>query len=504
MTIRRAILALALLALAAATATTSGATFTSASANPGSTFRAASDWVAPTVAVVAPGPAVRGTATVSITAADEGGSGVASVRLQRSPAEAGAWTDICTDTTAPYSCAWVTTSLANDDYDLRAIATDNAGQSATSEIETVTVDNAAPTVTLADPGSPLFGVVTLTATAGDADSGVARVTIERAVAGTGLWTAVCTDEAEPFSCRFDTTGLPVGLYDLRASAVDAAGNSRTSATVANRRVDNSTPSVSLEDPGADLSKTVTLTATPASVSGVRQVVVQRAAAGTTTWTTICTSTAAPWTCAWDTTSVADGLYDLRAVMTPTVGNAVTSTVVAARRVDNSPVRGVDVQTTNAGTAGRLTTGDKLVLTYSKAMRPSTLVPGWDGAAPVAITARLRDGGLMGLTSTDDTLQLLAAGTTTALGLGSVNAKTNLVRSSRNVVFSATASLSSASSSATVVTITLGTVTSGSSSLRTTSATPTMVWTPATTATDVAGIACSPAPVIEPGGADRDF
>ena len=52
-----------------------------------------------------------------------------------------------------------------------------------------------------------------------------------------------------------------GLRDVRAIATDTAGYTRTSATVASRRVDNTVPTVSLADPGAYLTGTKTLTAT---------------------------------------------------------------------------------------------------------------------------------------------------------------------------------------------------------------------------------------------------
>ena len=53
-------------------------------------------------------------------------------------------------------------------------------------------------------------------------------------------------------------------------------------------------------------------------------------------------------------------------MTSTLGATTTSATVANRTIDNTPVRGVDVQTVNkpGGTAGRPEAGDKLVLTYS--------------------------------------------------------------------------------------------------------------------------------------------
>ncbi len=66
------------------------------------------------------------------------------------------------------------------------------------------------------------------------------------------------------------------------------------------------------------------------------------------------------------------------MLTDGSGKVTTSAVVAARVVDNSPLRGVDVQTTNVGTAGRLTAGDTITLTYSRRVQPVQRVPGVDG------------------------------------------------------------------------------------------------------------------------------
>ena len=78
--------------------------------------------------------------TVSSDSADAG-SGVDSAEFQRRPAGGGAWTTIDTDTTSPYSVSWNTTPLTDGDYDLRVITTDQAGNTFTSAMRTVTVDN---------------------------------------------------------------------------------------------------------------------------------------------------------------------------------------------------------------------------------------------------------------------------------------------------------------------------------------------------------------------------
>jgi len=193
------------------------------------------------VAIADPGSPLRGSVTVSGSAADAG-SGVASLRFEYAPAGTSTWTTGCTATTAPYSCALATGALADGLYDLRAVATDVAGNATASGIvANRRVDNGGPTVAMGDPGALLRAGVTLTATATDA-SGVASVRIQHAPTGTSTWTDVCSDTTTPYSCTWVTTsGVPDGGYDLRAIATDVAGNVATSALVANRVVDNTAP-----------------------------------------------------------------------------------------------------------------------------------------------------------------------------------------------------------------------------------------------------------------------
>ncbi len=497
-----------LFALVGASSGLSGATYSAATANPQTQVASAADWVPPTVALADPGAALRGTVTLTASAADTYGSGVASVRIQRSLADSGAWTDVCTASAAPYACSLDTAGLANDYYDLRALATDNAGFTATDTIFEVQVDNLAPSVSMVDPGSKLSGVVTLSAEAGDADSGVASVTIQRAVSGSTAWTDVCTTTATPYSCRFDTRTVAEGSYDFRAVAVDTAGNSRVSATIQNRRVDNTVSSVSLEDPGAYLHGTVTLTSNASSSSGVASVSIQRAPAGKTTWTEICHLIAAPYSCPFNTTTVTDGAYDLRAVMVAGSGSQYTSATVAGRQIDNTETRGIDVQTTNrsGGTAGKIESGDTIAFTYSKAIAPGSILPGWSGSAPAAIYLRLRDGNLTGTGNAGDTLQLTSdAAGNSPLRLGSVNLHGDFVKTNKTSVFAATLSAATApigAGSGSVFTVTVGALSSGGATR--TAAPAQMAWTPSTLATDLAGSPCSSAPVAESGALDRDF
>ncbi|WP_300388000.1 Ig-like domain-containing protein [uncultured Nocardioides sp.] len=118
-----------------------------------------------------------------------------------------------------------------------------------------------------------------------------------------------------------------------------SGASFTSASFAgvsvNAAADYHPPKVTLHDPAAVVNGTVTLTATGTDTgSGVKQVVFQQALAPSGAWVTLCTSTAAPYSCAWDTTTVLDGDHLLRAVATDHAGFTATS-ATATTKVQNA-------------------------------------------------------------------------------------------------------------------------------------------------------------------------
>ena len=112
----------------------------------------------PNVSMTAPtnGPTVAGQITVSAAASDP--VGVATVQFEV--------TNLATSTTsnvgsavvsAPYQATWNTTSVANGEYALTAIATDEAGRTATATAVDVAVSNPGPTGTTAptiDPSTP--------------------------------------------------------------------------------------------------------------------------------------------------------------------------------------------------------------------------------------------------------------------------------------------------------------------------------------------------------------
>ena len=336
--LRRA--AVAILVVVGCGTTMSGATYTASSTNPDGVFATATNFGLQ-VAVTDPGSPLRGSVTVTVTASDLSGATIASVRVQRAAAGSGSWTDVCTDTTSPYSCALDTTALPDGFYDLRAIATNSAAETRTSAVVAARhIDNGAPSVTMSALAAWLRGSITLASTTADpiGGTGVASVRYEYTTTGGTSWTTACTASSAPFSCSFDTAGLTNGTgYDFRAVATDGAGNATTSAAVTNRRVDNAAPTAAMTDPGTPLKGTVSLAGTAGDThSGVASVSIQASAAGAASWTDICTDTTSPYSCSWNTAAFADGRYDLRLVATDLAGNTTASAVVVNRHVDNTP------------------------------------------------------------------------------------------------------------------------------------------------------------------------
>jgi chitinase len=307
----------------------SGADFTAASSAQGSTFAAAADFNSVAVALDDPGAAVSG--TVDLTAHASSDRGITDVRFEVSPAGANNWMQMCVDAAAPYTCSGDSALMPDGSYDIRVTATDSAGYWRRAT-RTGIIDNTDPSASLANPGSFVTTGTVLTATGGDALSGLASLAVQYRPASGGSWSDACTGSTSPRACVLPA--LADGDVELRARAEDAAGNVTTSASIV-RRLDRTAPSVAVNDPGAMRGNFgLTVTAGDGAGTGVTSVRYQyRLGAGA--WTDICPTTTAPFGCSWNTTAVADGLYDLRAIATDGAGFTTTSAVLASRRVDNT-------------------------------------------------------------------------------------------------------------------------------------------------------------------------
>jgi hypothetical protein len=135
--------------------------------------------------------------------------------------------------------SYADTGLAPGTYYYRVVAEDQAGNASAPSAQASggpLVDATAPTVALTAPasGAVLRGAAAVTATASD-NAGVTGVQFR--LDGANLSSE---DTTAPYSVNWDTTTATAGAHALSAIARDAAGNTKTAATVA-VTVDNSAP-----------------------------------------------------------------------------------------------------------------------------------------------------------------------------------------------------------------------------------------------------------------------
>jgi chitinase len=365
---------------------------TDALGNPGSptSYTWTVDTTAPTVGLDDPGAVLRGVVTLSGTATDA--NGVRSVRFERSPAGAGTWSTIDTDTSAPYTASFSTGAVADGYVDLRAVATDASGNVTFSPVATRLVDNTAPTATLATSATAVNSTSTLTVTATDTGTGIASVVLQRTPTGTSSWTTMATLTSAPYTAPFDAAGVPAGRYDVRALVTDNAGNVTTA--VLTVTVGGSGLGVSLADPGRTLTGTVSLTATTSGV-GATQVSFEIRREGAQAWTSLGADTSAPWSMQLDTTLLRDGRYDVQATVTDGAGSLVHD-VRAGVAVDNT----TPSITKSVPVAGGRLAGRTVTLTASEALNAvthvsldgsATAVPAIKGSAVSFTVGKLRPG-----------------------------------------------------------------------------------------------------------------
>jgi hypothetical protein len=314
--------------------------------------------------------------------------------------------------------------------------------------------------------------------------------VEYAPTGTTTWRTACTATAAPYSCSWSSAAAADGTYDLRAVATDLGTNATASALRTGVRVDNVGPSATVTSAAGLVRATVSLGATAADPAGVASVTFQSSTGGG--WTDLCTTSTAPYTCAWNTAAAPDGYYTIRLRSVDGLGHTAYSAAAGPWQVDNTRPAPADVQAVNgAGTAGRIDAGDRLTFTWSEPIKPSTLAAGFTGAS-LPVIVQVTDGGAT------DTLQLLDSTGTTALKVAASAADVALGADFVSATASWNATLAQ---SGTAVTLTIGSLRGGT--IRTAGA-GTITWRASTAATDLAGNAVTGLLVSEQGNADVDF
>ena len=204
---------------------------------------------APSVSLDDPGTSLNGTTSLGAIAADSE-SGVACVQFQRSPAGAGSWTTVSTDTTSPFGASFDTTAVADGLYDLRAVATDAAGNQTLSGLATDrrVDDSTRPDLHRPRRRRPRLGARSRSrqprTTRAPASPGSRSTTRS----GAGTWTTWATQTTGPFAYTWDSTSVTDGTAEIQVLARDALGNE--SSVTRSVIVDNDAPTGSLTVPGS--------------------------------------------------------------------------------------------------------------------------------------------------------------------------------------------------------------------------------------------------------------
>lgn len=175
------------------------------------------DTTPPTASITSPasGATVAGVVSVNVTAADD--VGVSRVELLVNNAL------YATDSTAPYSFSWDSTSLGNTkNIALKAVAYDAAGNSSASSISVNAanlVDTTSPVVTISAPldGRSVSGMVGVKASATD---NVAVSSMSIYIDGNRVATAT----GSKVSYSWNTRKISKGTHYVTVSATDSSGN----------------------------------------------------------------------------------------------------------------------------------------------------------------------------------------------------------------------------------------------------------------------------------------
>ncbi|MFI5088074.1 MAG: Ig-like domain-containing protein, partial [Terriglobales bacterium] len=230
-------------------------------------------------------------------------------------------------TSAPYTMAWDSTTVADGNHSITAAAWDLAGNTVTSSPVTVAVDNGAPTVSLTSPsnGSVVTGVVPVSASA---SALVSRVGFYLDGA-----TLIGTATSSPYSANWNTSGLIQGSsHTVSAVAYGINGKTAPSSAVTVAIKDTTPPTVAVTSPAnkASVSGAVTISASASDNVGVAKVGFYVDGALLTT------DVSPPYSAAWNTNTAALGSHALTARAYDQAGNSTTSAAVSVNVVDKTP------------------------------------------------------------------------------------------------------------------------------------------------------------------------
>ena len=279
----------------------------------------------PTISMTTPtsGALLNGTTTVTANATDS--LGVTGVQFKLDGANLGG---VVTGAGPVYSISWNAATATNGPHTLTAVATDGAGNTASSSVS-VTVDTTPPTVSITAPvgGALLNGTTTVTANATDS---VGVTGVQFKLDGTNLGSVV-TGAGPVYSTSWNAATATNGPHTLTAVATDAAGNTASSSVSVT--VDTVPPTVSMTAPisGALLNKTITVTANATDSAGITGV--QFKLDGSNLGSVV-TGSGPGYNISWNAAAATNGPHTLTALATDAAGNTASSSVSVT--VDTTP------------------------------------------------------------------------------------------------------------------------------------------------------------------------
>ncbi|HEY9305694.1 MAG TPA: chitobiase/beta-hexosaminidase C-terminal domain-containing protein, partial [Mycobacterium sp.] len=278
------------------------------------------DTVAPTSTISCNGSACansfyNASVTVSLSATDAGGSGVASI----------VYTTDGSDPTQTNGTVYASPFILGSTTTVKYRSYDNAGNAEPVNSELIEIDTVAPTSTITCNGAAC--------TTGFYDETVLVALSATDTGGSGLASIrYTTDGTDPSLTNGNTYGgafsLP-GNTTVKYRAYDNAGNAEPVNTQL-IQIDTTAPTVSVTSPadGATVGGTINLQATASDNVAVDHVdfLVDGQRIGT--------DSASPYSLAWNSATVPDGSHTIQAVASDTAGNQTTSAAITVT-VQNS-------------------------------------------------------------------------------------------------------------------------------------------------------------------------
>ena len=227
-----------------------------------------------------------------------------------------------------YTISWNTTGVANGPHTLSAVASDAAGNTATSSVSVI-VDSIPPVVSITAPANNanVTGTVTVTANATD---NVAVASVQFSLDGAPLGSPL-TGAGPSYTTSWNTTGVANGTHTLSAVATDAAGNTASSSISVT--ISSNTPTVAITVPANNAAVTGTVTLTANAVDNLGIASVQFKLDGAPLGSPV--SGPGPfYSMSWNTAGVTSGTHSISAVATDNSNNTASSSISVV--VDSTP------------------------------------------------------------------------------------------------------------------------------------------------------------------------